>query len=743
MDSRRTQVASSAGHIGLSVQEMTCVACASRLEKVLSKLEGVEHATVSFPLERADIWISSSFAGGQEALHQAVRDAGFIPGDPPETAAGFRAYEHDKKQRQRREIVLLVGVALLSLPLVADMVLHLLSSSWRVPVLIQAVLATVVQIAGGARFYRGAWSALKKGYASMDSLVALGTSAAWGLSVQRAIWGAEGHHQDLYFEGSAVVITLVLLGKWLEGRARDTAGAALQSLMKLRPEEVCVHIPDKGLYMLPAAQVIPGMVVCVRPGERIPVDGCLEEGMGDVDESLLSGESMPVSKRVGDTVVGGSLNINGVLRIRVQAVGAESVLNRIIHLVETAQASKPPVQALVDRISAIFVPCIMALALMTVTGWWVIAGNLEVGMIAAISVLVVACPCALGLATPTALVVGTSVAASHGILLRDAAVLEKIRTLSTVVMDKTGTLTEGRPVVVDCLADDPAVMLTVAASLQQGSLHPLARAFVEKAQEEGCEIATVTDWIEMPGLGIRGKIGGHGWILGSSICMQQEGKECEPWQEWADLRRDKGQTLVWLAADDGPVAAVFALADRIRPEAPGVVQWLKSRGLDVVMLTGDSMRSARSVAAAVGISNVYAETLPRKKADIIASLKAAGHGVGMIGDGLNDAPALAMADVAIAMGSGVDVAVESSAIVLMRGDITLLPYAFAIAEAILGRIRQNLFWAFIYNILAVPMAVAGLLDPVIAGAAMAFSSVSVVLGSLVLLRWNPPDLSRR
>lgn len=742
MDSRRTQVASSAGHIGLSVQGMTCVACASRLEKVLSRLEGVEHASVLFPLERADIWMSASFAGGQEALHQAVRDAGFIPGDLPETAAGFRAYEHEKTQRQRREIVLLVGVGLLSLPLVADMVLHLLSSPWRVPVLIQAVLATVVQIAGGARFYRGAWSALKKGYATMDCLVALGTSAAWGLSVQRVIWGTGGHHQDLYFEGSAVVITLVLLGKWLEGRARDASGAALQSLMKLRPDEVCVHIPDKGLYMLPAAQVVPGMVVCVRPGERIPVDGCLEEGMGDVDESLLSGESMPVSKRVGDAVVGGSLNINGVLRIRAQAVGAESVLNRIIHLVETAQASKPPVQALVDRISAIFVPCIMVLALMTITGWWVIAGNLEVGMIAAISVLVVACPCALGLATPTALVVGTSVAARHGVLLRDAAVLEKIRTLSTVVMDKTGTLTEGRPAVVDCLSDDLGAMLTVAASLQQGSLHPLARAFVEKAEEEGCEVTHVTDWIEMPGLGIRGKIGGRGWVLGSSVCMQQEGKECEPWQEWADFRRDKGQTLVWLAPDDGPVAAAFALADRIRPESPGVVRWLKSRGLDVVMLTGDSVRSARSVAMAVGISNIYAETLPQKKADIIVSLKTAGHGVGMIGDGLNDAPALAMADVAIAMGSGVDVAMESSSVVLMRGDIALLPYAFAIAEAILGRIRQNLFWAFIYNILAVPMAVAGLLDPVIAGAAMAFSSVSVVLGSLVLLRWSPPDLSR-
>lgn len=735
MDFIQPATGSSSRYIALSIQGLTCAACAVRLEKILSRTDGVEKARVSLPLERADIWLSDDSIS-EGVVRQAIVQAGFVPGNVPETTAALQAREQERRQSNQRDLVLLVVMALLSTPLVIDMVLHLSLAVWRIPPALQAVLATLVQIWGGARFYRGAWSALRVGVGTMDLLVALGTSVAWGLSIIRVLAAGDDGHPELYFEGSALVITLVLLGKWLEEKARSVAGTAVQSLMRMRPETAYIQRPDGIMCEMPVENILPGMIVCVRPGERVAVDGNIEQGQGDIDESFLSGESLPVFRQVGDPVTGGSLNINGFMKVRAGKDGT-ATLDRIIRLVETAQASKPPVQALVDRISAVFVPFVIGIAVLGFMAWWGVMGDAEAGFSAAISVLVVACPCALGLATPTAIVVGTAVAARHGILLRDVTALEKMDSLSVVFLDKTGTVTEGKPVITDILADDPGGMLAVAASLQQGSAHPLSSAFIRKAKEDGVVVHAVDHCSTLAGLGIRGEVQGSRWLLGSAHFMQQAGKSLDLWEEQVATWRDRGQAIVWLAPEHGPVSAGFVMEDRIRPEAPDVIRQLKMRGLRVVMLTGDNARTALSVADAIGISDVRAEVLPEQKVEIISSFKADGHCVAMVGDGLNDAPALALADVSVAMGTGVDVAVEMSSVTLMRGDIAMLPVAFSIGRATLSKIRQNLFWAFFYNVLAIPLAVMGFLNPAVAGAAMAFSSVSVVFSSLKLLLWRP------
>ncbi|MEW5728308.1 MAG: copper-translocating P-type ATPase, partial [Pseudomonadota bacterium] len=565
----------------------------------------------------------------------------------------------------------------------------------------QWVLATPVQFWIGWRFYDGAWKSLR---------------------------GA-GH---LYFEAAAVVITLVLLGKMMEHRAKRSAAGAIRALMKLRPDTARVE-RDGRLVEIPAEAVAVGDVVVVRPGERLPVDGTVVEGDSQADESLITGESLPVAKAVGDGVVAGSVNGDGLLRVRAARVGAESTISRIIRMVQGAQASKAPVQKLVDRISAVFVPAVIAIAVVTFLGWWLVAGDAEAAFVAAVSVLVIACPCALGLATPTGIMVGTGVAARHGILIKDAEALERAHHANVVVFDKTGTLTEGHPAVV-AVEGDPGLLL-LAASAQQGSEHPLGKAVLAKAAGDGLVLHPVSEFKSLTGRGLTATIDGRALTIGSPRLMAERGVEVATLAARAEAEEARGRTVMWIA-EGGRALGFIAVADPVKPSAVEAVARLKAMGIETVMLTGDNRRAAQAVAEAVGVDRVLAEVLPEDKAAEVARLKGEGRVVAMVGDGINDAPALAAADIGIAMGTGTDVAMQAAGVTLVKGDPALLPPALSVSRATYAKIRQNLFWAFFYNVVALPAAALGLLTPVVAGAAMAFSSVSVVSNSLLLRRWR-------
>ncbi|WP_157879064.1 copper-translocating P-type ATPase [Pararhodospirillum photometricum] len=604
----------------------------------------------------------------------------------------------------------------------------------------QLVLGTLVQVTAGLRFYRGAWSALKGGAGTMDTLVALGTTAAWGLSAYRVVMGQEG--QGLYFESAAVVITLVLLGKGLETRARHKAASMIRALMALRP--TLAHLERDGqLEDVEAERLRPGDRVVVRPGEALPADGRIEEGTAALDESLVTGESLPVARGPGDRVIGGAVVTDGLLRVRVEAAGDAAVLARLIRLVEAAQAAKAPVQRLVDRVAAIFVPVVIVLAGLTFLGWWGLAGATEPALSAAISVLVVACPCALGLATPTAVMVGTGLAARRGILIRDASALEQICAVKTVVFDKTGTLTAGRPALTRLVVADPGdadeTVLRLAASAQQGSAHPLARALRDAAQDRGVTLEPFSAFTSVPGQGVGAQVGEVRVWLGSRRFIENLGLDPSPLDTLAVSLEEEGASAVWMAVGNPPrrLVALFGLADSLRPTAREAVARLKARGLDVILLTGDAERVAKVVAERLGIDDYRAGVPPEDKARVVAELRRTGPGVAMVGDGVNDAPALAEADVGIAMGTGADAAMETAGMTLMRGDPALLVEALSLSRATVRRIRVNLFWAFAYNVIALPLAAAGILSPMIAGAAMALSSVSVVASSLWLRRWRP------
>jgi P-type Cu+ transporter len=614
---------------------------------------------------------------------------------------------------------------------------------WMLPAWVQFVLATPVQFILGARFYKAGWHALKAFTGNMDLLVAIGTTAGWGLSTW--LWlSAGGMH--LYFEASAVVVTLVLLGKFLEARAKRQTTAAIRALHALRPETAHVLQRSGEEADVPVAEVLAGDRLVVRAGERIPADGTIEQGRTQVDESMLTGEPLPVAKAEGARVTGGSINGEGRVVMAVTAVGSETVLAQIIRLVEDAQAAKAPIQRLVDQVSAVFVPVVLAIGLVTLLGWWWAGAGIEAALIHAVAVLVIACPCALGLATPAAIMAGTGVAARHGILIKDAQALELAHKVDTVAFDKTGTLTVGQPRLVGFVATpaaDEAPMLAVAASLQAGSEHPLARAVLAQAKERGVAFGAAGDLQAVPGRGSEGEVAGAHYLIGSMRWIAELGValgELAP--AAAQLQRD-GATLSALVERHGAalqLRALMAFADEPKPGARDALAALRERGLRIAMISGDNRAAALAMGERLGLrpDEIHAEVLPGDKAAQVAALKQGGHVVAMVGDGVNDAPALAAADVGIAMATGTDVAMHAAGITLMRGELALVGAALALSHRTVVKIRQNLFWAFAYNVAGIPLAALGYLSPVVAGAAMALSSVSVVSNALLLKRWRPP-----
>lgn len=730
----------------LAIGGMTCATCSQRVEKVLRKLPGVATAQVNLATETATVAYASGVVGVADLI-EAVEAAGYTAERAPSDASARDAHDARVQAKDRREVWMLLGAVLLTTPLVAPMVLMPFGITWMPPGWVQLLLAAPVQVVAGARFYRGAYSALRAGSANMDVLVALGTSAAFALSVFLLARG----HGHLYFEASAAVITLVLVGKMLEGRAKRSTTRAIRALMELQPDTARVLRDGKEIEV-PAEAVGRGEIVVVRPGERVPVDGLVTRGESSLDESLITGESLPVERLVGDEVPGGAINGEGLLHVEATHVGEDSMLARIIALVEGAQATKPPIQKTVDRVAAVFVPVVMSIAAVAFVGWLAAGVGWETALIHAVSVLVIACPCALGLATPTALMVGTGVAARAGILIRDAEALERAQAVDVVVLDKTGTLTEGRPEVNEIVAMSGSEdeLLALVAAAQGGSEHPLGRAVVRAADERSLALADTDGFRALPGRGLEVSVGGREMLVGSRRLMQEREVELGVHDERAQGLEAEGMTVMW-AASGGELLGLVAVGDRIRPTSREAVARLRALGVEVVMLTGDNRRTAEHVAAQLGAAQlgaaqlgaaqlgavqVVAEVLPEDKAAEVQRRRGEGHVVAMVGDGVNDAPALAAADVGFAMASGTDVAMHTAGVTLMRPDPGLVADAIAVSRATTRKIRQNLFWAFIYNVIGIPLAAFGVLTPVVAAAAMAMSSVSVVSNALLLRRWR-------
>lgn len=722
--------------LDLVIGGMSCAACAARIEKQLNKLPGVE-AAVNFAAERARIRFSAG-AASVEHLQAIVEKTGFTA----RLAANDTC--EDAKVRKlalyRRELLHFWIAALLTLPLVAQMLFMSGDNGHddALPRWLQLVLATPVQFWIGARFYRGAWKALRNGAGNMDVLVVLGTSMAWDYSLAVTLMGQ--HHQHVYFEASATVITLVLLGKILEGRAKAKTSAAIEALVKLQPQTALIE-RDGQLTEVPVDVLIPGDIFMVKPGEAIPVDGEVIDGVSNTNEAMLTGESMPVAKMAGSRVFAATMNGDGLLRCRATGVGTQTLLAGIIRLVEEAQGSKAPVQRLADQVASIFVPFVVAIASATFFGWWFYSGDLTLAMINAVAVLVIACPCALGLATPTAIMVGTGQGAKAGVLIRNAEALELAEKLEVLAVDKTGTLTAGQPVVTDVVSVLGAVsvqqVLKIAASLEQGSTHPLADAIVAKAKGDGIALEMPRNMVAIAGCGIEGEVAGQPVRVGSPAWFTAK-QHAVPGA--AAVLQEAGRSVVVVAVND-EVAGVIGIADPLRESSRRAVMRLRQLGVDVVMLTGDNAGTAAAIAQEAGIDYYEAEVLPEGKSSAIKRLKNAKGGihrrVGMAGDGINDAPALAAADVSFAMGAGSDVAMQAADVTLMRNDLNGVADAVSLSRATLAKIRQNLFFAFIYNVLGIPLAAFGLLNPVVAGAAMAASSVSVVCSSLLLKNWKP------
>jgi Cu+-exporting ATPase len=728
--------------LDLGVGGMTCASCVSRVERALKKVPGVQDATVNLATESARITYAAS-AQAEALLRRAVRSAGYEP------RSAEAAMEEDLSP-WAGFLPVAIGLVL-SAPLVLPMLGDLFGQHWMLPAWAQFALATPVQFILGARFYKAGWHALKALTGNMDLLVAIGTSAGWGLSMwlwlgpQGQSHAAHGMVPHLYFEASAVVVTLVLLGKWLEARAKRQTTAAIRALHSLRPDIAHVLQRAGGEIDVPVAEVLVDDQLVVRPGERIPADGELVQGDTQVDESMLTGEPLPVTKTVGARVTGGSINGDGRIVVRVSATGHESVLAQIIRLVEDAQAAKAPIQRLVDQVSAVFVPVVLVTAAITLGGWLWTGAGMEAALIHAVAVLVIACPCALGLATPAAIMAGTGVAAKHGILIKDAQALELAHRVDTVAFDKTGTLTVGQPRLVAFVVpegvDEPAA-LTAAASLQSGSEHPLARAVVTAAKERSLAVPDPDSVRAVPGRGTEGEVGVASYLIGSLRWMDELQVGLGALRAEADRLQAGGATmsaLVERTTAGLTMRALMAFADEPKPGAREALDALRERGIRIMMISGDNRGAALAMGARLGLSEeeVMAEVLPGDKAAKVAALKEGGHTVVMVGDGVNDAPALAAADVGMAMGTGTDVAMHAAGVTLMRGDVGLVAGALDISHRTVMKIRQNLFWAFAYNVAGIPLAALGYLSPVMAGAAMALSSVSVMSNALLLKRWRP------
>jgi len=725
--------------IDIGIHGMTCASCVGRAERALKKVPGVQEVSVNLATESARILVNAS-EQIEARLRRAVRDAGYEP------VAANAAIDAPTPSNWAGFAPVALGLVL-SLPLMLPMLGSLWGQHWMLPAWLQFALATPVQFVLGARFYKAGWHSLKSLSGNMDLLVSLGTTAGWALSVWLWLSAAPDTMPHLYFEGSAVVITLVLLGKWLEARAKRQTTSAIRALHALRPDTAHLIGLD-GEVDVPIDEVLVGDELVVRPGERFAVDGVVLEGLTQVDESMLTGEPLPVLKTQDDRVTGGTLNGDGRVILRVKAVGVDTVLAGIIRLVEDAQAAKAPIQRLVDQVSAVFVPVVLGLALLTLLGWWASGLAFEVAMINAVTVLVIACPCALGLATPAAIMAGTGVAAQHGILIKDAQALELAHQADVVVFDKTGTLTMGQARLTDFVVPpgaDDVMLLSVAAALQSGSGHPLARAVVQTASERKLTLPALTQSQTTPGKGLRGQVDGVDYLVGSLRWADELGIALGALATPLQHLQAQGATLALLARQtpDGLNAlAVLAFGDEPKASASAAIATLRGRGIRVMMLSGDNSTAALAMAKRVGLQadEVIANVLPGDKAAHVAALQQAGHTVVMVGDGVNDAPALAAADVGMAManvGGGTDVAMHAAGITLMRGDLALVAAALDISDRTVAKIRQNLFWAFIYNVAGIPLAAFGFLNPVLAGAAMAMSSVSVMSNALLLKRWQP------
>jgi len=710
----------------LPIEGMSCASCALRIEKTIKALPLITNASVSFATESAKVSVQHSDAIPQ--VIEAIEKLGYKV--TPNTLNSSQ--KQDEKMAQlKKERFHILWAAVLTAPLVLPMILSFGGIHWMPPGWVQLLLATPVQFIFGARFYKASFKALRSKTATMDVLVALGTTAAFGLSLYQL---GKGGHSHLYFEASAVVITLILLGKHLESRAKQYTSKAIQALQALKPETARVLI--QGLFLeVPLIKVKVGDTVLVHAGETIPVDGRVIEGFSEVDESLITGESLPTSKTIGDTVTGGSLNTVGPLTVTTTAIGNDTLLSSIIRLVEAAQSNKAPIQRLVDQVSAIFVPVVMGFASITILTWGLVTGHWEAALINGISVLVIACPCALGLATPTALIVGTGLGAKNGILIKDAETLERAHALTAVIFDKTGTLTEGKPKVTDFISiqHNTSELFAYASALQQSSEHPLAKAILEKSSELNVIPLKAKNITIYPGLGLQGHVENSSLVLGNQKLMQDQGFAIDTLQTWAHSHEKTGASVSYLAnLSLQQVIGAFAFSDPIKTNALKTIQTLQTHHIKTYLLTGDNEGTAKAVSQALGMDGFNANVLPDNKALFVNTLKSQGHTVAMVGDGINDAPALAAADVGIALSTGTDIAMHSAGITLMSGNPLRIPDAIRISSKTYSKIKQNLFWAFIYNSVGIPLAAFGFLSPQLAGAAMAFSSVSVIANSLLL-----------
>lgn len=718
--------------VTLAITGMTCAACSSRVEKGLKKVEGVIDANVNLANEKATVLFDETKTSS-EKLIERVEKTGYQAEVYEAKSVEEEKAEKEKQYKQQRE-AFLIG-AVISVPFLVQMIGDFTGNQQlMMPGWVQFLLATIVQFTIGWRFIRGAYNSIRGGSANMDVLVAMGTLSAYLYSTVLLFQGATS---GFYFEASVVIITLIILGKLLEARAKGRTSEALKKLMGMQAKVAHVLKEDGQIHDVPIEDVQVGERIVVKAGEKIPVDGEVLEGRTTVDESMLTGESLPVSKEVGDTVIGATVNKHGSITMKATRVGQETALAQIIQMVDDAQGSKAPIQNFADKVSSVFVPVVIVIALLTFVITYFVVGFTS-ALVSAVAVLVIACPCALGLATPTAIMVGTGKGAENGILIKDSSHLQTMRSVDTIILDKTGTITKGHPEVtaVRPINLQEEAFVRLVASVERTSEHPLAEAITQYARGKGLTPLDVEHFEALPGLGVIGKVDDQMIYIGNKKLMKQQGVQIERFEKDMVALEEKGNTVIMVAQGERFIG-YFAVADTVKDTSRQAVTELKERGIDVIMMTGDNEHTARAIASEVGIDHVLAEVLPEHKAREVERLKQKGKKVAMVGDGINDAPALAAADVGIAIGTGTDIAMEAADMTLMRGDLLSISDSIQLSDATIRKIKQNLGWAFGYNVVLIPVAAVGLLNPILAGAAMALSSVSVVVNTLFLNRWKP------